>query len=129
MTCVDCATGVIGNLRAGKGIFGEKTTMSFSRAVMKTAGLDPNAQQQSDAVEAPAKYTDTDKWSITVTGPIGQPMEVTIRPTQKAGLLLKAWMADNDVQKGYALPGGVDAEMEIGRMGVKDGGSVKIIAV
>eukprot|EP00283_Hemiselmis_rufescens_P000749 CAMPEP_0173470350 /NCGR_PEP_ID=MMETSP1357-20121228/77834_1 /TAXON_ID=77926 /ORGANISM="Hemiselmis rufescens, Strain PCC563" /LENGTH=387 /DNA_ID=CAMNT_0014438623 /DNA_START=13 /DNA_END=1176 /DNA_ORIENTATION=+ len=108
--------GMIGNLRAGKGIFGEKNTMAFSRTVAKKAGL-----------EIPA-YTDTDKWTLTVAGPAGEPVEVTVRPTQKAGLLLKAWKAENDVDGEYVIEGGVDSDVEIGKVG-KDGGIVKVIAL
>ncbi len=124
---------MIGSLRAGKGIFGEKTTMSFSKAVMKTAGLDVKSDSESET-DAPDKgsapqYSDTDKWTVTVTGPVGVPMEVTVRPTQKAGLLLKAWMAENEVESGYKLQGNVDKDMEIGQTGLANGGDIKVIAV
>jgi hypothetical protein len=132
------SAGMIGSLRAGKGIFGEKTTMSFSKAVLKTAGLDVKKAEQeteSEAEAAPSKaaaapgYTDTDKWTVTVTGPMGVPMEVTVRPNQKAGLLLKAWMAENEVESGYKLQGSFDKDTEIGQTGLADGGNIKIVAV
>ena len=34
-------------------------------------------------------YTAEDKWDVFVKGPLGADLEVTVRPTQKARLLLK----------------------------------------
>jgi len=34
-------------------------------------------------------YTAEDKWDVFVKGPLGSDLEVTVRPTQKARLLLK----------------------------------------
>lgn len=43
------------------------------------------------------RYSKDDKWSVTVQEVGNGPsMEVTIRPTQKAGILLKAWAQENE---------------------------------
>lgn len=110
--------GVIGNLRAGRGIFGEKATLAFSKTAVKTVA-------QKAGIEVP-EYTDQDRWSIIISGPGGDPMEVTVKPTQKASVLLKAWKAETESEAAFALSGGQDSSTEIGKL-VKDGGTIKVV--
>lgn len=110
--------GVIANLRAGKGIFGEKATMAFTKTVVKTAA-------EKTGIELP-KYTDQDKWTVVISGPGGDPLEVTVKPTQKASVLLKAWKAEVESDTDFALSSGADPATEIGKL-IKDNGTIKVI--
>jgi len=87
-------------------------------------------------IEKP-EYTDTDKWDVVVGhNSIGEALEVTVKPTQKCGLLLKAWAAENDLDQGdfrMEIPegtswtsGAVNSESLIGDSGLLDGGYMQV---
>jgi hypothetical protein len=89
---------------------------------------------EDDEEEAPSKpvYTSVDKWDLTLASDPQSSLEVTVRPTQKAGLLLKAWAAEFPdkpakglrIPKGSWKPGAVDTESLIGESGILPDGVV-----
>mmetsp|Transcript_42775 Transcript_42775/g.83679 ORF Transcript_42775/g.83679 Transcript_42775/m.83679 type:complete len:175 (-) Transcript_42775:23-547(-) len=147
--------GVFNNLKSGKGLFGAEMTQKFARKAIDT--VEDQLAEVSEEMKAdiPAKkiraadkavksaapppkpeYTAEDKWSVTVqeVGD-GEPMEVTVRPTQKASLLLKAWCGDNGadpadcelvVRGNTWKTGTVDLSQEIGETGIVDGFTVLV---
>lgn len=79
------------------------------------------------------RTTEDDKWDLTVQGPEGEALEVTVRPTQKARLLLKAWLAEAAVSEAEALAYALDAQgqkltgdEEIGQV-LKAGAAVRVV--
>mmetsp|Transcript_49941 Transcript_49941/g.124609 ORF Transcript_49941/g.124609 Transcript_49941/m.124609 type:complete len:175 (-) Transcript_49941:143-667(-) len=147
--------GVFQNLKSGKGLFGEELTKKYARKAIETAEEQLAEVSEEMRAEEPAKkirksdqavksaapppkpeYTEEDRWSVTVaeTGG-GSPLEVTVRPTQKASLLLKAWCGDNDVDpndcemvvRGNTWKTGVvDLSDKIGETGIVDGLTVTV---
>lgn len=110
--------GVLANLRSGRGLFGEEATMKAVTKVTETI---------EEAIDD-GSYSADDKWVVTLTGPTGQDLEVTVKPTQKARVLLKAWLAEQDIPasaaSSYSLQGkdgGVGGEEEIGQVLRKNG--------
>ena len=93
-------------------------------------------QQVSSGIEEAMNdgaYTDQDKWDVTVTGSVGETLDVTVRPTQKARLLLKAWLADNEISESeagaYSLEVNgvaVGGDEEIGQV-MNKGGVVSVV--
>lgn len=86
-----------------------------------------------EEIEGEVEYSADDKWDVEVQGPAGAPLEVTVRPTQKARLLLKAWLAENEVDADaagdYVLMckgAEVDPEGEIGQSGARPGASLTV---
>ena len=123
-------------------------------AVNSASAAMQNAMQEHDGT-----YTAEDKWDVFVEGPSGMKLEVTVRPTQvscasilglfclctrslltltvrptqKARLLLKAWIADQEVPEGdaasYSLAVGnkaVTGDEEIGQV-LSRGGVVSVV--
>eukprot|EP00287_Rhodomonas_sp_CCMP768_P003517 CAMPEP_0196732924 /NCGR_PEP_ID=MMETSP1091-20130531/12175_1 /TAXON_ID=302021 /ORGANISM="Rhodomonas sp., Strain CCMP768" /LENGTH=236 /DNA_ID=CAMNT_0042076259 /DNA_START=96 /DNA_END=806 /DNA_ORIENTATION=+ len=118
---------IIGNLRSGKGLFGEEKTMQFSSKVMETVGL-------TDEEVAAGETASPAKWDLIVTAPNGSGMddlEVTVRPTQKWGVLLKAFAGAAEGKTLAVVVDGkvVDAEAEIGSSGVMSGATVAVVYV
>ena len=85
------------------------------------------------------QYTKDDKWDVVLTGPGAEPLEVSVRPTSRVGLLLKAWASEYggdsvdyqlEVKSGSSWTSGVaNAESLIGDSGVVDGLQVVITKI
>lgn len=99
--------------------------------------------KKSDKTTKPATmtkptYTKDDKWDVIMTG-AGEPLEVSVRPTSRVGLLLKAWASENggdsvdyqlEVKSGTSWVAGVaNPESLIGDSGVLDGIEVTITKI
>jgi hypothetical protein len=115
--------GILANLKSGRGLFGEEATMKAVQQV--SSGIE---EAMNDGA-----YTDQDKWDVTVTGSVGETLDVTVRPTQKARLLLKAWLADNEISESeagaYSLEVNgvaVGGDEEIGQV-MNKGGVVSVV--
>ncbi|EKX38936.1 hypothetical protein GUITHDRAFT_143930 [Guillardia theta CCMP2712] len=115
---------VLGNLRSGRGLFGEEVTM---KAVSTISGAVEEIMD-SDEVE----YSERDKWDLVIYGGDDTSLEVTVKPTQKCKLLVKAWCNEVGVddigsyqaeRKGKVL----DLDSEIGAAGVKNGSKIRIV--
>ncbi|KAJ1470945.1 hypothetical protein T484DRAFT_1845870 [Baffinella frigidus] len=105
--------GLLSNLRSGRGVFGEEATKKVARQaldVLEDQVMEVVGEIRSDApaksikradsatkmaVEEgpPAKpvYSSEDKWDLRLASDPATSLEVTVRPTQKAKLLVKAW--------------------------------------
>eukprot|EP00288_Rhodomonas_lens_P017635 CAMPEP_0177702282 /NCGR_PEP_ID=MMETSP0484_2-20121128/7054_1 /TAXON_ID=354590 /ORGANISM="Rhodomonas lens, Strain RHODO" /LENGTH=318 /DNA_ID=CAMNT_0019213557 /DNA_START=90 /DNA_END=1046 /DNA_ORIENTATION=- len=118
---------LIGNLKSGKGLFGEEATTKFASQVMTSVGLTEQ--------EAAAQATAQQKWDLKVKAPSGsglEDLEVTVRPSQKWKVLLKAMGGGEEGGKKMAISvqgSVVDAEAEIGASGVGTGATVEVVYV
>jgi hypothetical protein len=149
--------GLLGNLKSGRGIFGEETTTKFAkqalnvveeqvlevaREIREEEGADKvTKSKQVSKPAAPSRptYSKEEKWDVVLTGPGAEPLEVSVRPTSRVGLLLKAWAAENggdsvdyqlEVKSGTSWVSGIaNAESLIGDSGVIDGLEVVITKI
>lgn len=158
LTCDNRAIGgLLGNLKSGRGVFGEEMTTKYAKQalnvveeqvleVAREIREEEGAQQvkKSDkavkaaTIERP-QYTKDDKWDVVLTGPGAEPLEVSVRPTSRVGLLLKAWASEYggdsvdyqlEVKSGSSWTSGVaNAESLIGDSGVVDGLQVVITKI
>ena len=158
LTCDNRAIGgLLGNLKSGRGVFGEEMTTKYAKQalnvveeqvleVAREIREEEGAQQvkKSDkavkaaTIERP-QYTKDDKWDVVLTGPGAEPLEVSVRPTSRVGLLLKAWATEYggdsvdyqlEVKSGSSWTSGVaNAESLIGDSGVVDGLQVVITKI
>jgi len=115
--------GLLSNLRSGRGLFGEEATMN---AVSKVAETIEEAMDDGT-------YTSEDKWEVMVNGASGAVLQVTIRPTQKVRLLLKAYLADQEISEAdsasYSLRTNdktVGGDEEIGQV-MRKGGDITVV--
>ena len=120
--CCHCATvcavvscraigGLLGNLKSGRGIFGEEATQKYARMALETVeeqvlevakeireeegATKVKKSDKTTKTASPTKpaYSKEDKWDVIMTGSGGEPLEVSVRPTSQVRLLLKAWSA------------------------------------
>lgn len=149
--------GVLGNLKSGRGLFGEEMTQKYAkqalevvedqvlevaREIREEEGATQVAKSDKttkQAAVAKPTYTKDDKWDVIMTGASGEPLEVSVRPTSRVGLLLKAWASENggdsvdyqlEIKSGTSWVAGVaNPESLIGDSGVLDGLEVTISKV
>jgi len=148
---------VLGNLKSGRGLFGEEMTQKYAkqalevvedqvlevaREIREEEGATQVAKSDKttkQAAVAKPTYTKDDKWDVIMTGASGEPLEVSVRPTSRVGLLLKAWASENggdsvdyqlEIKSGTSWVAGVaNPESLIGDSGVLDGLEVTISKV
>eukprot|EP00960_Hanusia_phi_P056601 763319-Hanusia_phi.AAC.2 len=77
---------VLGNLRSGRGLFGEEATM---KAVSSISDVVEDMMESEEVT-----YSEKDKWDLVIYGGDGTSLEVTVKPTQKCKLLIKAWCTE-----------------------------------
>ena len=147
---------MLGNLKSGKGLFGTEATTSFSKVVLKTVdqqitevskevrSADSAATlKKSDSaipsavVISKPQYNTDDRWDVTLVSSQREPIEVTVRPSQPAKLLIKVWSKENGVDPNewdLVVPSGVswtagivDPEGLIGESGILPGLSVRLV--
>ena len=144
--------GILGNLKSGRGLFGEEATQKFARTALDTvetqlkevsdeikAGEGATAVKSSDKakrmeMEKPS-YSPEEKWNIILTGG-SEPLELTVRPTMSTEKLLTVWANENGVEaRDYQLvvrggtswkTGPVDLKSTVGESGIMDGLNVLV---
>ncbi len=135
--------GILGNLKSGQGLFGSEATQRVARQVINVVEdqvLVTAAEIRSEAAAEGVKMSDQakpmqapsaadvpadGKLDVTVGhASIGEAIAVTVKPTQKVGLLLKAWAGENQMEKGdfrlviRGVP--VDPEALVGQCGLSN---------
>jgi hypothetical protein len=147
--------GILGNLKSGKGLFGTEATTSFSKVVlstveqqiaevgqeMRSADSAQSLKKSDNAVSAKViskpQYTSEERWDVNLISTGRDPIQITVRPTQPAKLLIKAWAKENGVNPDewdLVVPSGVswtagivDPEGPIGESGILPSGSVRLV--
>lgn len=149
--------GILGNLKSGKGLFGTEATTSFSKVVlttveqqitevgqeMRSADSAQSLKKSDNAMTAKAvpvskpQYTADDRWDVSLVSAGRETIEITVRPTQPAKLLIKAWAKENGVNPDewdIVVPAGVswtagivDPEGLIGESGILPAVTVRLV--
>ncbi len=148
----------MGNLKSGKGLFGAEATTSFSKVVLTTVeqqisevGLELRSADSAESLKksdsavlrsaatavSKPQFTSSDRWDVVLVSPNGESIEITVRPTQPAKLLIAAWAKENGanaqdwdlvVPVGVSWTGGiVDPEGLIGESGILPGLGVRLV--
>ncbi len=149
----------MGNLKSGKGLFGAEATTSFSKVVLTTVeqqisevGQEMRSADSAESLKKSDKavlrsaastavskpeFTSSDRWDVTLVSSSGESIEITVRPTQPAKLLIAAWAKENGanaqdwdlvVPVGVSWTSGiVDPEGLIGDSGILPGLGVRLV--
>jgi hypothetical protein len=155
--CHSALGGILGNLKSGKGLFGAEATTSFSKVVLTTVeqqisevGQEMRSADSAESLKksdsallrsAPAvskpEFASSDRWDVTLVASNGESIEITVRPTQPAKLLIAAWAKENGanaqdwdlvVPVGVSWTSGiVDPEGLIGESGILPGLGVRLV--